>query len=177
MNLAKERRAIDEALDRYREWLDTIPDSSFDVTPAKDGWSYAEVYDHIMKASLGSSIVLERCTHDNCPPSKGGVTLTGWYILLMGAFPPFNTKVPEEAAAKVAPVKIDKETARNQIIKVRKRVATTAGLITAAPTNARWQHPRMGMLNAAQWFKFIRVHLQHHLKQLERLRASFNTSK
>lgn len=29
------------------------------------------------------------------------------------------------------------------------------------------------MLNAPQWFKFIRVHLQHHLKQLERIKNNF----
>jgi uncharacterized linocin/CFP29 family protein len=26
------------------------------------------------------------------------------------------------------------------------------------------------MLNAQQWFKFIRIHLQHHIKQLDRIK-------
>ena len=173
MNFVKERQAIEAALNHYREQLDLLPDELFDTTPPTGGWSYAEVYDHIMKASLGSSIALERCTHNNCPPTKKGVTLAGWYVLLMESFPPFNTHVPESVAAKMAPRKIDKEEARNLIIKTRKRIEGIAGLVTTASADMRWQHPRMGMLNAQQWFKFIRIHLQHHLKQLNRIKNNF----
>ncbi|AMR30487.1 hypothetical protein A0256_03145 [Mucilaginibacter sp. PAMC 26640] len=173
MNVTKERRAIEEALDSYRKLLDTFTDDAFTTTPPMGGWSYAEVYDHIMKASLGSSIALERCTNNNCPPSKKRVTLAGWYVLLLGTFPPVKLKVPESVAEKMTPKKIEKEEAKNLIIKIRKRVEANAGLVNQAPPNARWQHPRMGMLNAAQWFKFIRIHLQHHLKQLERIKNNF----
>ncbi|MFA6084430.1 DinB family protein [Mucilaginibacter sp.] len=174
MNIVKERQAIDAALDSYRKQLDLLPCELFDTTPPTGGWSYAEVYDHIMKASLGSSIALERCTHNNCPPTNKGVTFAGWYLLLMESFPPFKTKVPKSVAAKVAPRKIDKEEARNLIIKTRKRIEGIAGLVKNAPAETRWQHPRMGMLNAQQWFKFIRIHLQHHLKQLDRIKNNFS---
>lgn len=172
MNVAEERRIIEQALDNYRRWLDTVTDEQFTQKPPIGGWSYAEVYDHIMKATLGATIALERCTHNNCPPTKKGVTLVGWYLLLMESFPPFKTTVPESVAAKMAPKKIDTEEAKNLIIKARKRIEGIAGLVAAAPKTARWQHPRMGMLNAKQWFKFIRIHLLHHLKQLERIKRS-----
>jgi hypothetical protein len=173
MNIAKERRAIDAALNSYREEIDNLPDDLFDITPPMGGWSYAEVYDHIMKASLGSSIALERCTNNNCPSTKKRLTLVGYYILLMNSFPPGGVKLPESVAAKMAPTKIDKEGAKNLIIKTRKRIDDIAGLVQNAPPEARWQHPRMGMLNAQQWFKFIRIHLQHHLKQLGRIKNNF----
>jgi uncharacterized linocin/CFP29 family protein len=32
------------------------------------------------------------------------------------------------------------------------------------------------MLNAKQWFKFIRIHLEHHLKQLRRIKNKFGLS-
>lgn len=173
MNPAKEKIAIEAALDTYRELLDGYTDERFTQTPPMGGWCYAEVYDHIMKASLGSSIALERCTHNNCPPTTKGITLVGWYILTLDTFPPFKTKVPPAVAEKMAPKKIDKEEAKNIIIKTRKRMESIADLVEDAPANARWQHPRMGMLNAAQWFKFIRIHLYHHLKQLERIKSNF----
>jgi hypothetical protein len=171
MNIAKERRAIDAALDSYRQEIDTLPDDLFETTPPMGGWSYAEVYDHIMKASLGSSIALERCTNNNCPPTKKGLTLAGYYILLMNSFPPGGVKLPESVAV---PTKINKEEARNLIIKTRKRIDGIDGLVQNASLKARWQHPRMGMLNAQQWLKFIRIHLQHHLKQLERIKNNFS---
>jgi len=173
MNIAKERRAIEAALDIYRELLDTYTDEQFALTPPMGGWSYAEVYDHIMKSSLGSSIALERCTHNNCPPASKGLTFAGWYILLMQSFPPFKVTVPEAVAEKMAPKKINKEDAKNLIVKTRKRIESIADLIKDAPANARWQHPRMGMLNAQQWFRFIRIHLQHHINQLTRIKNNF----
>ena len=173
MNPVKERRAIEAALDTYRQLLDTYTDEQFTQTPPMGGWSYAEVYDHIMKASLGSSIALERCTHNNCPPTKKGMTFWGYYILYTGTFPPVKVKVPDAIAAKMAPKKLDKEEAKNLIIKTRGKIDAIAGLVGDAPPNARWQHPRMGMLNAGQWFKFIRIHLQHHLKQLDRIKSNF----
>ncbi|TFF35209.1 DinB family protein [Mucilaginibacter psychrotolerans] len=172
MNIAKERRAIEAALDSYREQLDSFTGEAFAATPSIGGWSLSEVYDHILKASLSSSIALERCTHNNCPPTKKGMNLWGYYVMLTGRFPFSKVKMPESVAAKMAPRKIEIEEAKNLLIKVRKRVESTAALVPDAPASARWEHPRLGMLNAAQWFRFIRVHLQHHLKQLERIKAS-----
>jgi hypothetical protein len=173
MNIAKERRAIDAALDSYRNQLDGFTEEAFATTPVMGGWSYAEVYDHIMKASLGSTIALERCTHNNCPPTKKGMNLLGYYLMLTGNFPPFKLNVPEAVAAKMAPKKITLEEAKNLIVKVRKRVEDTVKLLPDASLRARWEHPRLGMLNAEQWFKFIRIHLQHHLSQLDRIRKDF----
>ncbi|MFD0793151.1 DinB family protein [Mucilaginibacter litoreus] len=167
MNTAKERRAIDEALNNYRSMLDTINDEQFTQTPSGGGWSYAEVYDHILRSTLGASIALERCTHNNGQSAKGGLTLMGRYMLLMGSFPPFKTKAPAELEDSVK--KIDKEEARNLIIKSRKRIDGITDKIKDALPYARYKHPRMGMLNAGQWLKFIRIHLEHHLKQLNRI--------
>jgi hypothetical protein len=170
MSIAKERRAIEAALDDYRAQLDAIPDEQFTQTPADGSWSYAEVYSHILQATLGSSIALERCTHGSCPPTKDGPTWAGRLLLLFGVFPPVKVKVPDAVADKMAPVKISKEDARNMIIKCRKRVDTTAPLIEASSAASRYKHPRLGMLNARQWFRFVRIHLEHHLKQLNRIK-------
>jgi hypothetical protein len=175
MNIVKERRTIDAVLDDYRARLDTIPDEQFAVTPPGGGWSYAEVYSHILKATLGSSISLERCTHGSCEPTKKGLTLAGHLMMITGIFPPFRVKVPQIAAAKAAADKISKEDARNLLIKCRKRIDTTAPLIKNSSPNFRNKHPVIGMLNAAQWFKFIRIHLHHHLKQLERIKNKFRS--
>ncbi len=173
MNIAKERKAIDAALDEYRALLDTIPDAQFTETPPGGGWSYAEVYSHILQATLGSSINLERCTHGNCEPTSKGPTFLGRLVMLTGRFPPVRIKMPAAIAAKMVINKISKEDARNMLIKCRKRVDDTTVLIKNASISSRIKHPRLGMLNAAQWFKFIRVHAQHHLKQLTRITKKF----
>jgi hypothetical protein len=174
MSIAKERRAIDAALDNYRKQLDAIPDEQFTETPAEGQWSYAEVYSHILQATLGSSIALERCAHGSCPPTKDGLTWQGRLLLMLGMFPPVKLKVPDAVAGKIAATKISKEEARNMIIKCRKRMDDNTPLIEASSAASRYKHPRMGMLNARQWFRFIRIHLEHHLKQLERIKIKLS---
>src|SRR5437588_8796607 len=100
MTIEAERRAIEEALDTYRNRLDTIPDEVFNVTPPGGGWSYAEVYSHILQANLSSSIVLEKCTLNTCKPTSKGRSLIGFFVLISGRFPPVRVKVPETIASK-----------------------------------------------------------------------------
>jgi hypothetical protein len=172
MNSLKERKAIDAALADYRAQLDIIPDELFTETPKGGGWCYAEVYSHILQATLSSSIALERCISNNCKPTTKGLNFFGRLAMLVGQYP-IKIKMPEEVAARLPAAKINKEEARNLIVKCRKRVEELAPLLKNAPPAARHKHPLFGMLDAQQWFKFIRIHLQHHLKQLNRIRKKF----
>jgi hypothetical protein len=176
MNIAKERKAINAALDNYRAQLDTIPDELFTETPPGGGWSYAEVYSHILQATLGSSINLERCTHGNCASTSKGPTFLGKLVLFVGRFPPVKVKVPEAIAAKIPAEKINKEDAKNLLIKCRKRIDDTTPLIKKSSPDSRNKHARLGMLNAEQWYKFIRIHAEHHLKQLARIKKKFENA-
>jgi hypothetical protein len=174
MTIAKEQNAIIVALDTYRAKLDEIPDELFTVTPPGGGWSYAEVYSHILKATLGSSIALEKCANNKTPVDSGGPTFFGRLMMLTGQFPPIRVKVPKSVSDKLTVDKISKEDAKNLLIKCRKRIETVAPLIENSLLNSRAQHPRLGMFNAKQWFKFIRIHAFHHLKQLQRIKKSLN---
>src|SRR6201995_3335857 len=155
MNLVKERKAIDTALSDYRDRLDTIPDELFQQTPADGSWSAAEVYSHILQATLGASIAAERCANNNGQSASGGLNFIGRLMLFIGRFPR-RVKVSPATAAKIPAVKISKEDAKNLIIKCRKRIDDTASLVKDSSSASRYRHPRLGMLNAQQWFKFIR---------------------
>ena len=87
MNIGETRKKIEEVLDIYRSRLDTIPDDLFMVTPPGGGWSYSEVYCHILQANLGSTIALEKCTMNNCIPTNKGRTFIGLMVLSFGRFP------------------------------------------------------------------------------------------
>lgn len=169
MTIEQERRAIEAALDTYRSRLDSIPDELFDVTPPDGGWSYAKVYSHILQANLGSSIAAEKCTMSSCKPTSKGRSLIGLFVLTFNRFPPVRVKTPREIVARNPVKKISKEDARNLIVKCRKRINEIVPLIKNASPYCRIRHPRMGMLNARQWFKFILIHSNHHLKQLDRV--------
>jgi len=176
MTIEQERKAIEDVLDTYRSRLDTIPDDQFDVTPADGGWSYAEVYSHILQANLGSGIAAEKCTLSTCEPTSKGRSVIGFFVLTFNRFPPFPLKVPKAVNAVIPAKKLSKEEARNLIIKCRKRINDVAALIHNSLPHCKIKHARLGMLNAAQWFKFILIHSKHHLKQLDRIEKKFQTA-
>jgi hypothetical protein len=176
VSISKEHTRINAIFDNYRAQIDSIPDDKFDVTPPKGGWSYAEVYSHIMQATMASSIALERCTHKTDKPNKGKSNLLGKLVLLFGRFPPVAIKAPDVVNTKMPALKISKEEARNFIIKCRKRMEEVMPLTAKDLSVRRSKHPRLGLLNSAEWFKFIRIHLAHHLKQLDRIRKDFKAS-
>jgi hypothetical protein len=169
MNIARERKTIEATLDEYRAQLDLIPDDKFTQTPPGGGWSYAEVYSHILQATLGSSIAMERCCNNTCVPTTQKLTFLGMLMMTINRFPPVRVKVPEKVNAKMPALKISKEEARNLLIKCRKRIDEIIPKIEDALPTSRHKHPRLGMLNAGQWLKFIRIHLIHHLKQMDRI--------
>lgn len=175
MNIGETRKKIEEVLDIYRSRLDTIPDDLFMVTPPGGGWSYSEVYCHILQANLSSTIAVEKCTMNNCVPTRKGRTFIGLMVLSFNRFPPFRVKTPKELAERNPVRNITKEEARNLIIKCRKRLETIMPLIRDASKSKRIRHPRMGMLNAKQWLKFILIHSEHHLKQLDRVEKKLQT--
>ncbi|MDF2432275.1 MAG: hypothetical protein JWP44_1906 [Mucilaginibacter sp.] len=173
MNISDESRLIAAALNNYRERLNLISEDMFTETPPGGGWSYAEVYSHILQATLASFIGLERCTSDVCKPTTKGVNFLGWIVMFLGRMP-VRLKQPAKVAERMPAVKISEEEAKNLIIKCRKRVEDILPLIKGSSAASRYKHPRLGMLNAVQWFKFIRIHLQHHLKQLDRVEKKFS---
>lgn len=171
MNIAEEHQKINTALNEYRHRLDEIPDEEFTETPPVGGWSYAEVYSHIMQANLGSSIAAEKCCRRTGVTTSKGLNWTGKLVFLLGSFPPGKRKSP--AALDAVTKKISKEEARNLIVKLRKRVDEIAQLAAHAPNENKVAHPSLGMLTAGQWLKFIRIHTRHHLKQLNNIQKSF----
>ena len=168
MNIGETRRKIEEVLSVFRNRLDTIPDDLFTVTPPGGGWSYAEVYSHILQADLGGMMALETCIKNGRPTSAGRSTL-GLLVFLFDRLPPWKTKVPEKLEARIPATKISKEEARNMLIKCRQRINELTPLIRDSSKYCRVKHGSLGMLNARQWFKFILMHSEHHLKQLDRV--------
>jgi hypothetical protein len=166
-----QRKLIEEALDKYRHWLDEIPDEQFDVTPPGGGWSYAEVYSHVLQADFGSLIAAEKCARKTGQLTGKRANMLGYYVLLTGSFPSVKLKAPDIIASTVK--KITKEDARNLLVKVRSRLESLLAILHNAPKDYKIKHPRLGMLNAQQWLKFTRIHTEHHIKQLKRINKSF----
>ena len=171
MSIASDKKALEESLAAYRKKLDEIPDEQFNQTPPGGGWSYGQVYCHILQANLGSFTAIEKCINGTGQIDNKRLGILASLIFLTGRFPPIRIKAPKSIAAMVT--NMDKEEARNNIIKVKKRIDQLIGAISKSSSFIKVKHPRLGMLNAKQWLRFINIHTRHHLKQLERINKKF----
>ncbi len=171
MSIAADKKDLEEALNEYRKQLDQVPDELFNQSPPGGGWSYGEVYCHILQANLGSFTAIEKCINGTGQIDNKGLGMMARAIFLFGRFPPVRLKAPKKIAAMVT--NMDKEEARNNIIKVKKRIDQLTGAISKSSSFIKVKHPRLGLLNARQWLRFINIHTRHHLKQLERLNKKF----
>ena len=171
MSIAADKKHLDDTLKEYRRRLDVIPDAVFNTTPPGGGWSYGEVYSHILQADMASLIGIERCANGTGKIDSKRLNWLATLIFLFKRFPPVGLKVPKKFESLT--VNISKEEARNLLIKLKTRVDQLAPVINKASTFSKIKHPRLGMLNARQWLRFIAIHTAHHLKQLTRLDKKF----
>jgi hypothetical protein len=65
--------------------------------------------------------------------------------------------------------KISREDALNIIAKFKIRLGEIKSKIHKANPYQKTKHPRLGLLNAKQWFRFFEVHTVHHTRQLKRI--------
>lgn len=170
MNISSVKVSINKIVDAYFDQLAGFDEEIFQQTPPINGWSYSEVYSHIFDSSILSLTAIE-----NCIQNKGENKPTAFIvklILFFGSFPPAQKyKVPTKLLSRVK--KITNEEAIALIKEFKFNFDRIYPLIDNTNNNIKIKHPRLGYLNAKQWFRFIEIHLNHHLKQLNRINKSF----
>ena len=171
MSIAKLKISILNSVNEYSNFLNTLSEEDFQKSPESGGWSYSEVYSHIFQSNLGSLIAAEKCINGTGERTRKGTQWVARAILFFGYFPPVKIKAPARIAAMVS--KIDKEQARNLIVKFKSRLSDISPGIEKTSPDIKIMHPRLGLLNARQWFRFIEIHSRHHQKQLERIGKNF----
>ncbi|WP_423147484.1 DinB family protein [Rubrolithibacter danxiaensis] len=168
MNIKRISDSIKTSIEKYQEVLKTFTEEEFQQTPAPGVWSYSEVYSHITRANSASLLAIEKCLHQTKPVKSEGISLLARLVLFAGRFPPVKLKAPEKMAAMVT--KISKEEASNELVKFLHKIEGLVPRIYKCNNSSKIQHPRLGMLNACQWFRFIEIHSKHHLRQLSRIK-------
>ena len=169
MNTIKVYQSITNIVEAYKVKLTTQSEEEFMLTPPIGGWSYSEVYSHIFDASLLSLIALNNCIKEDGEdkPTHFAVKV----ILFFGSFPPNKKyKVPARLIERVK--KINLMAAHQLIRDFELQIAKSIPKIASANIKIKTKHPRLGYLNAKQWLRFIEIHLNHHLKQLNRIEKS-----
>jgi len=167
MSIEKQYKSMLRVVSKYEELLGSVSEEEFIKSPPDGGWSYSETYSHIFQSNLLSLHATEKCIVGTGVMSTKRIHWMAWLILFFGTFPPIKFKAPAKIAAMV--VKIGREDAQNLIAKFKIRLGEIKSKIHKANTYQKTKHPRLGLLNAKQWFRFIEVHTVHHTRQLKRI--------
>ncbi|MES2875146.1 MAG: DinB family protein [Bacteroidota bacterium] len=167
MSINSQFKSLMNAVDKYETLLKDVSEDMFLENPSDGGWSYSETFSHIFQSNLASLSAVEKCLIGtgifNGKRTPWQVSL----ILFFGRFPPGKFKAPAQIASMVK--KLSKEEAANIIIKFKNRVLELKGKVSQADKNQKVKHPRLGLLNSRQWFRFIEIHTIHHTRQLSRI--------
>lgn len=171
MSTLSNKKNILASLKFYEGFLKTVDEEKFLLTPPSGGWSYSEVYSHILGSNIMSSIAMEKCLNKTAEIKTRKEHWKVRLIMFLGRFPPGKIVAPTAIAAAVK--KINKEEASNQLIKIRKRIEEINPTFKNFDPNYKMKHPRLGYINAKYWLRFILIHTKHHEKQLLRIAKDF----
>lgn len=169
MSTKSSYKVINKSIAVYEDLMNNVSEELFIRTPAEGVWSYAEVFTHIFSSTLGCIKAIEVCSvgkgqEDNTPtPFKIRV------VLFFKRFPPGKFKVPERLAKDV--LKINRTEATAMINNCKAQLEAAYPLIAQSSPTQKIKHPRLGLINASQWYSFIQIHLLHHQRQLDRIKA------
>ena len=172
MSIERHYKSLLRAVAEYENLLAKVSEEEFIQSPPDGGWSYSETYSHIFQSNLLSIIATEKCIVGTGVLSRKGIHWMAWLILFFGRFPPVKFKAPERIAAMTS--KISREDAINLIAKFKIRLGEIKPKIHKASPYQKTKHPRLGLLNAKEWFRFIEVHTVHHTRQLRRIGRKLN---
>lgn len=167
MSINQTASQIVQATARYEAFLATLSDADFQRNPADGVWSYAEVYSHIFVANLSSLLVLKKCIEGTAEENNKSTHFAVWLILFLGKFPPGKIKAPARIAAMVK--KINPAEAQQLMRNFSQGLQELVPQVSEASSSQKAKHPRLGLLNARQWLRFVEIHTKHHEKQLYRI--------
>lgn len=173
MSVGSNKKALEQSLKFYEEFLKTVNEDIFATTPPSGGWSYSEVYHHITSVNHMSSIAAEKCLSKVAEIKTRKPDWRVRLILFLGKFPPGKIKAP--AVVEESVKKISKEEAANSLVKTHKKLEALTLNFKQFDENYKIKHPRLGYLNAKHWLRFMVVHTNHHRKQIIGIQKDFGS--
>lgn len=191
MNTKETLRQFEATVNDYIEELEDFSLEQLLWKPAEDEWSLGQMHMHlILSAQFMQLRNAALCLAPSGEPAGApvGKTAQGEALFRAGSFPPERVQVPPspqytppQPESKQQIVDGLRETVR-RMTEIEPQVAAIFDPASAAqdvsePSNDQAfelaqrtvAHPRLGGLNALEWFRLVEMHYRHHLLQKKRL--------
>ncbi|MFZ6663344.1 DinB family protein [Cytophagales bacterium SYC-11] len=164
---------IKESVESYIQKLTAIDSAKWNAKPANEGWSFAQMYDHLISAHYGMfARMIKGCASQAYGQEGGEMNGDGEKIFAYNSLPPIDIKVPQGFNAK-QPEVIEQTVAKDQLEKILRELDALRVLVEGATKTYKIKHPIIGPLNAQQWYNMCDMHWRHHFRQLRKLEKEF----
>ncbi len=161
-------KEFEKTAEIWKTSLDVYTETHFAQKPSADEWSIGQVYNHLVSGTNRFHLAHIRQCLNGAESTPEGKTLPGKLIYLLGSFLPVRIKVPaSDTYTPKQPSNIDEM--RKGLIDLITTMRATEAKLQGASEAGKTAHPRLGFLNAREWFALIEMHFRHHLRQKERL--------
>ena len=164
---------IKESVESYLQKLLTIDAKVWNAKPANAGWSFTQMYDHLLSAHYGMfARMIKGCASQAYGDDGGEMNEHGEKIFAFNSLPPIEIKVPEGFNAK-QPEVLDQLVAKERLEKLLVELDGLKNVVDGATNSYKIKHPLLGPLNAQQWYNMCDMHWRHHFRQLHKLEKEF----
>ncbi|SEB82935.1 DinB family protein [Paenibacillus sp. GP183] len=172
MNTTEALQRFEEVKNHYIEELNGFSMEQLKRQPSENEWSIGQMYLHLINATLYMhlrNIDLCMTRSKDSIVSQGEKTEAGQAIFDQGSFPSVRVHVPPSPQYTPGQPESKDQLVQglNVVMQKMKEIEPT---IENAPLQNTVSHPRLGALNAKEWFMLIEMHYRHHLLQKERLK-------
>ncbi|MBN3522885.1 DinB family protein [Paenibacillus apiarius] len=160
---------IGALVEHYQKNLDRYTIEQLCYKSKDDEWSLGQMYNHLIRSTLFMQLgAIAKCAEEESTETAEGMSEHGQRIFQMGAFPPIKIKVPD-SPQHTPPQPESKEQLAKGLNEVWEKTQSWATKLHEIPGTRKVMHPRLGYLNAPEWFQLTEMHLRHHLRQQETL--------
>ncbi|MCS7460529.1 DinB family protein [Paenibacillus doosanensis] len=177
MNTTEIMQNLEKWTNYYIEELDGYSEDQLKLKPSEEAWSLGQMYVHLIQTALYMQLKnAEQCrigSEAEGDPAETEMPVkseVGEAVFNLGGFPPMRIQVP--ASPQYTPSQAEsKQQLVDGLQAVLRRAGELAPAMNEASPHYKIAHPRLGGLNAAEWFALVEMHYRHHLLQKERLQA------
>ncbi len=157
-----------------KQFLDVVTPLSaaqWSHKPAGDGWSIAEVAEHLAVTEIGMLATIEKNLREPATPENKAET-SGKDDIIM-------TRVPDRSRKVQAPEAVTPNgrwPSRDALVtEFKTRRDATIAFIEKTPADLRghmFAHPFLNLLDCYQWVLFLAAHSDRHIQQMQEVMAS-----
>jgi hypothetical protein len=178
MNTTETLQRFEEITNHYLQELNGFSMEQLKRQPSENEWSIGQMYLHLINASLYMQLRnVDHCMtqSEDSVISKGEKTESGQAVFDQGGFPPVRIQVPPSPQYTPGQPESKEQLVQglNAVLSRMKEIEPT---IKKAPTQNTVSHPRLGALNANEWFMLVEMHYRHHLQQKDRLKKDLESN-